>query len=151
MKQEDYIKNRLQDQINWYDHNSSVNRKIFKLLRIIQIIAAALIPFLSGLILGTDSFKTTGTVIVGVLGVIVTISTGILGLGRHQENWIEYRKLCEALEREKFLFETESDPYDTKNRFDYLVRNVETLIANENSNWSRIMLKTDKPEDTKTV
>jgi Protein of unknown function (DUF4231) len=40
---------RLEDQIQWYDSRSIKNQRWFKALKIIVIVAAALIPFLVGL------------------------------------------------------------------------------------------------------
>ena len=45
---EEYIDQRLSDQINWYDRKSSRNQRWFKRLRFAEIVAAATIPFLSG-------------------------------------------------------------------------------------------------------
>ena len=152
MNYDEYKKNRVDDQICWYNTKSSKNRKVFQILRTIQIIAGALIPFLSGLLVAMAEFQKQGTAIVGGLGVIVTIATGIANFGRYRENWIEYRKMSENLQREMFLYETESGRYSlkNKNRFDLFVQTVESLLASENANWSQIMLKPDKPEDTKS-
>ncbi len=149
MNREEYISERLEREIDWYNRYSRLNRYIYKTLRILQIIAASLIPFLSALAFSTDYYRLSATIAVGALGVIVTIATGISSLGRHRENWIEYRRMRENLEREKFLYETEVGPYAGKDRFDLLVQNVETLLAKENMNWSQFMLKSDKPEDAK--
>jgi hypothetical protein len=151
MNYDEYKKDRVCDQIDWYNRNSSKNRKIFQTLRAIQISAGALIPFLSGLLVAFKGYEMVGTTIVGALGVIVTIATGIAGFGRYRENWIEYRKMSENLQREKFLFETEAGRYTpkNKNRFDLFVQSIESLLASENANWSQIMLKPEKPEDTK--
>src|SRR5271165_5121954 len=40
---------RLEDQIKWYDAKSSKSQKIYKCIKVIEIVAAALIPFLSAL------------------------------------------------------------------------------------------------------
>jgi hypothetical protein len=45
---EEYIEQRLSDQIGWYDRKSSTNQRWFKRLRFAEIVAAATIPFLSG-------------------------------------------------------------------------------------------------------
>jgi hypothetical protein len=44
MNEEEYIGNRLEDQINWYDKKSIWHQKWFKRLQVYQIIAAVLIP-----------------------------------------------------------------------------------------------------------
>lgn len=45
---EEYVERRLDDQINWYDRKSDANQLWFKRLRFAEIVAAAIIPFLSG-------------------------------------------------------------------------------------------------------
>lgn len=137
MNQDDYIKQRLNVQINWYDKKSISNQKWFKFFQIITIIAAAAIPFLSGF-LTVDSLILK--VIVGFLGVTIAINTSILGLNKFQENWIEYRTICESLKHEKYLFLTNSEPYD-KSSFNLFVQRVESLISKENSVWNQLMKK----------
>jgi hypothetical protein len=39
---------RLEDQIGWYDKKSASNQSWFKRIKIIELIAAALIPLLAG-------------------------------------------------------------------------------------------------------
>jgi hypothetical protein len=46
MGQDMYIKERLEDQIAWYDKKSQRNQKWFERLRAIALIAGASIPFL---------------------------------------------------------------------------------------------------------
>ncbi len=46
---EEYLENRLKDQIDWYDKKSQTNQKFFKRLRLLEILAAAVIPFLAGI------------------------------------------------------------------------------------------------------
>lgn len=147
MKPEEYIEKRVQDQIDWYDRKSGNNRKIFQSLRLIEIIAAALIPFLSGLLISIPTYQMVGTIIIGVLGVTVTIIAGILSFGRHQEHWIEYRTTCESLKKENFLFQTQVEPYGGEDAFKLFVQRVETLVSKENTNWAQYMMK---PEQEKS-
>ncbi len=149
MTPDEYIEKRLQDQIDWYDNKSLGNQKKFKRLRIAEIVAAALIPFLSGLALNLPGFSSTGTAIVGVLGMTVTIIASILNLGRHQEHWIEYRTTCESLKKEKFLFQTSVEPYNGEDAFRLLVQRVETLVSKENTNWAQYMMKPGQEKEDK--
>jgi hypothetical protein len=41
MKEEQYLTERLQDQIDWYDQKSQFNQKWFKWLRVTEIICAS--------------------------------------------------------------------------------------------------------------
>ena len=75
-----------------------------------EIIAAALIPFVSGLTASINSLLVPGFIVTGLLGVAVTIFASIRALGQHQENWIEYRTTSESLKNEKFMFQAAVKP-----------------------------------------
>jgi hypothetical protein len=144
MNHEEYIEKRLQDQIDWYDKKSLTNQKTFKRLKIVEIIAAALIPFLSGISISNNEFRLIGTIVIGLLGMAVTIIASILNLGRHQEHWLEYRTTCESLKKESFLFNTGVEPYNSDDAFQLLVQRVETLVSKENTNWAQYMMKPEQ-------
>jgi hypothetical protein len=146
MNSDEYIQDRLQDQIDWYDRKSSENQQTFKRLRKAEIVAAAIIPFTSGLTASFDGAVIPGSIVTGLLGVAITIFASILALGQHQENWIEYRTTCESLKKEKFMFQTGVEPYDGDDAFPILVQRVETLVSKENTNWAQYMMK---PEEEK--
>lgn len=137
MQEEDYLKNRLDNQIDWYSTKSSRNQKMFKGMQITTIIASASIPFLSGY---SDQFPTLNF-IVGFIGVIIASLAAILSLNKYQENWFNYRTTAESLQHQKFLFLTGTEPYHEQNAFNLLVQQVEALISKENSNWAQQMRK----------
>ncbi len=141
MNQEEYLKERLQNQIDWYDRTSMTNQKWFKRLQVAAILASATIPFLSGYITGTTVLLKLA---VGALGLTVAAITAILGLYKFQENWFEFRTTCESLKHEKYLFLTKSEPYDQGDSFKLLVERVESLISKENTAWNRYMKKDKK-------
>lgn len=147
MTPEEYIEKRLDDQIEWYGRKSLTAQKVFKRLRLAEIVAAALIPFLSGVLISDPKLFLTGNVIIGLLGISVAVITGFLSLGRHQEHWIGYRAVCEALKREKFLFETKVDPYNSADAFPLLVQRVEALVSSENTQWAQHMLKAEEKHE----
>jgi hypothetical protein len=140
---EDYVEQRLNDQISWYDRKSSTTQRWFKRLRFAEIVAAATIPFLSGF--ADDSFQIK--IAIGALGVVVAVIASLLGLLQLQERWIEYRATAEALKTEKFLFLTQTDPYDKDDAFHLLVRRVEALLSKENAEWAQSMMKPSKEEN----
>ena len=134
MDTEEYLKNRLDDQIEWYDKKSMWHQKRFMRLRLIEVIAAASIPLLAGGI----SDQTPGLrILVGIFGVIITIIAGVVALNKYQEHWIEYRTTAESLKHQKYLFLTKTAPYHTDDAFNLLVETVEGLISKENSKWVR--------------
>src|SRR5215469_4493893 len=101
----DPIFGRLEDQIDWYDRKSRSAQRIFKRIKIVEIFAAAAIPFLAGLSYPHDKLVT------GALGVIITILEGLLHLNQYQQNWSSYRSTCETLKHEKFVYLAHAGPY----------------------------------------
>jgi len=134
MNSEEYLKQRLQDQIDWYDKKSQWNQQWYKKLKSVEILMAVSIPFLVGYI--TES--TPGMkIIVGFLSVIVAAIAGLVSLYKFQENWIEYRTTTESLKHEKYLYLTKVEPYDGENSFNKFVERIEEMISKENTRWSR--------------
>lgn len=141
MDEEAYIKERLDDQIDWYNNKSKHSQNWFKTLRIVEIIAAATIPFLAGY--ASDSAPEL-MVVIGLLGVVIAFVAGIISLNKFQEIWIEYRTTSETLKHHKYLFLTKAVPYDKDDSFQTLVQTVEALISKENSNWNNYIQQTEK-------
>ncbi len=133
MNQEQYIDDRLDDQMNWYDKKSQFNQKWHKLLKIIEIISAASITFLAGM----SKDITYSEWYIGILGILIAVSSGASSLYKFQENWIQYRTTAETLKHEKFKFLTKAEPYrDDSNAFLILVDRIESLLSKENTQWS---------------
>jgi hypothetical protein len=140
MTVEQYVSDRLDDQIAWYDRKSGWNQRWFKRLQLAQIIASALVPFISGLDEKT-TFLGIGDIrwmlVVGLLGMLVAIATAAISLFKFQENWVQYRMTAEQLHHERFLFLTGVEPYHDTNAFKLLVQRIENLISRENSLWAQ--------------
>ena len=141
----EYITQRLDDQIEWYDRKSRSNQRWYKALRMIQFSAAALIPFLTAYL----SEILITKLIVGLVGVVIAVVTAMLDLYRYQEHWIEYRTTCESLKKEKFLFLADSGPYGSESVtvFQLFVQRVEALISTEHSNWVQYARQPESGEE----
>ncbi len=147
MDQEKYIKERLDDQIDWYSRKSKRSQTWFKSLRILEILAAASIPFLAGYVSETTP---TLKVIVGFLGVLVAVIAGVISINKFQEIWIQYRTTSENLKHHKYLYLTQSNPYAGEDAFKLLVETTESLISQENAGWSSY-IKQEKNEDANSA
>lgn len=132
--EEQYIKERLEDQISWYDNKSIKCQKNFKVIKSTVIILSASIPFLVGFISDFKLFE----VIVSFIGVVIVVMEGWLSLAKYHENWIEYRSICETLKHEKYMYLTKTGVYETEQPFKMLVERVENIISNENVNWANL-------------
>jgi len=132
MNEKEYIQSRLDNQIAWYDGRSSLNRRWYNALRVIELAAAASIPLLAGYITDNSVYLRTT---VGFLGVLIAIITGLVSLYHFQELWVQYRTTCETLKHEKYLFLTRIEPYDIDEPFPLLVKRVEALTSEEHTRW----------------
>lgn len=142
----EYLSQRVQKQIDWYDKKSGWSQWWFKRLRIVEIVAAAMIPFLTAVPDITNGPRMK--YIIGALGVVITIAAGVLALFQFQERWIEYRATSEALTKEKFLFLTKTEPYAGAEGFAAFVQRVENLLSKENTGWAQSLIKPKQGEQT---
>jgi hypothetical protein len=110
---------------------------------VIEIIAAALIPFAAGL--RADPWITGG------LGVVVVIIESMMGLFQFQQNWTNYRTTAEALKHEKFLWQAKAGPYKDPNNptlETLFAERVEALISTEHANWVSYQEQAGKRQKT---
>jgi hypothetical protein len=132
---------RLEDQIDWYDKKSSYNQRRFKILKISQIIAGALIPFASSV--GAPA------AVAGGLGVLIVIFEGLQSLSQHQQSWISYRSTCQKLTQEKYLWLAKAGPYESAPNPDaVMAERIEALMSSEITNWSTTTRQKDQQAAT---
>jgi hypothetical protein len=133
----DPIMERLEDQISWYDRKSLINQRYFKRIKIVEIAAAALIPFLAAF------HPPEMTWITGGLGVLITILEGMLHLNQYQQNWIAYRSTCESLKHEKYVYLGKAAPYaGTPDPHALLAERIESLVSQEHAKWASVQQQT---------
>lgn len=119
---------RLEDQISWYDRKSEASQRRFKVLKAVQVLAAAAIPVVATL----DAHAA----VPAALGAAVVLIEGFLQLGQYQQNWIAYRSTCEALKHEKYLFLAGAGPYaGAVDARPLLADRIEGLISQEHAKW----------------
>src|SRR5687768_1361016 len=108
MLPEEYINQRVDNQIEWYSKKSKRNKNLFIFFKITEIMLA-----LSITILGSLASKSDSNVgfIISFIGAIIAALAGLLALLKVQENWIEYRATAETLKHEKFFFLTKAGDY----------------------------------------
>ena len=137
----DPIMERLEDQLGWYDRKSMANQRVYKQIKVVEILAAAIIPFLAGLGLPHASMVTGG------LGVLITVLEGLLHLNQYQQNWINYRSTCEALKHEKYTYLGKAAPYaNVPDPHALLAERIESLVSQEHAKWASIQQETGKPQ-----
>jgi hypothetical protein len=119
---------RLEDQILWYDRKSVRSQQRFKVLKLLQIVSAAVIPVAAGL--------HAPAALTGGLGALIVVLEGIQQLNQYQQNWITYRSTCESLRHEKYLFLGRAGPYrHARDPVPLLANRIEGLISREHAKW----------------
>src|SRR3954462_10037958 len=127
----DPVVERLEDQIAWYDRKSSSNQRTYKRIKVTEIVAAAVIPFLPALPLIHVEW------IGGGLGVVITVLEGLLHLNQYQQNWIAYRSTCESLKHEKYTYLGRASPYaNAPDPHALLAERIESLVSQEHAKWA---------------
>jgi len=144
MESEEYINERLNNQIDWYEKKSIKNKKLFYTFHILEIFIALSIPFLSN-ITNEESLWLYKTI--GFLSLTIAMIASILSLSKYQVNWIQYRSTSEYLKSEKYMYLTKSGPYNQDQSYNVLVQRIEEAILKENSKW--IELQSFKKKNNK--
>ncbi len=140
---QDPIIDRLEDQIGWYDRKSQSAQRVFKRIKVVEILSAALIPFLAAMSFPHDKLVTAG------LGVLITILEGLLHLNQYQQLWNTYRSTCEALKHEKYTYIARAASY--ANAADprvILAERIESLVSQEHAQWSSVQQQAGKAATT---
>lgn len=128
----EYILQRVDFQINWYNVKSIYNHKMFNLLQGSIVAGAIITPIVSGFIACEYKWVTT------VLGGILAVAIGILNLLKYQEKWLRQRAACEMLKREKYLYQNGASSYTNLAQIEKeqkFVERIESLIELEQDRW----------------
>ncbi len=136
MNQEQYLAERIEDQIHWYNRKSRANKRAYRTLRVVSVIVALAIPIMS-------SFLDNGNVpylkvAIAVSGALVALIEGLLTLYKFRDNWTSYRNAAEMLIQHKYLFITRSAPYNVARPFVLFVQNAENIMAGERIAWVKL-------------
>lgn len=128
MQANEYIKNRLDDQINWYDKKSATQKKWYYRSKLVTLVCTSSIPVIS-VALRHQSFTV---IITASIAAVATVTEGILTLTKWHEKWIAYRSNAETLKHEKFAYLTSSGAYSNmsdEEKFHNLVDRTENIIS----------------------
>jgi len=133
----DPIMDRLDDQIAWYDRKSGVNQRSFKLIKVVEICSAALIPLVAAL------NPPHALLVTGGLGAVITVLEGLVQLNQYQQNWIAYRSTCESLKHEKYVYLGKASPYsNAADPHALLAERIESLVSQEHAKWASAQQET---------
>lgn len=104
-------------------------------MEVTTLLGGAAIPIVN---LGVVNDPYLAGIVSAVLGGVVVVATSVGKLFKFHENWLQYRALAEALEREKELYSVGAGEYaeaDKAERNRLLVERVENILASTTSQF----------------
>lgn len=129
MNIEQYINNRVNNQIDWHDKKSVWNKWAYLICSIIAVVGSILVSIT---IQYCDVLAT-------IISALVAISVGINNLFKFQKKWMLYRATSELLNSEKMKFEVKAGAYSgaTEDSEKLFCDKIETILNNTNQEWSQ--------------
>jgi hypothetical protein len=125
---------RLEQQISWYGRNARRNKRWYMRIKVLQIVAAAIIPVIAAIGLSTW--------VAGGLGALVVVLESIQQLFQFHSNWTHYRSTAEALKHEKFLYLAHAGAYArVAEPLALLAERVEGRVSQEHAAWASEQLQ----------
>lgn len=132
------IRERLDDQIAWYDRKATFNQHRYRISTVIQIAISAIIMIVASaakpltIPLGTFDLGWAA-----LLAALLAVMKGMETAYQWQANWVNYRGAAESLKRERYLYLGKAGPYaDAPDPNRLLVERVEDVIAHETGGWA---------------
>lgn len=136
MTPEQYIAERVNPNIAWYDKAANANKEKYLRMRATTVICGALVPVLVNVTIPYISILTT------VVSLIVVLLVSLESVYHYREQWTNYRSTEQNLRNEYFYFTTSSGPYANSNESDAyqaFVDRIEDIIEAENSSTLKVM------------
>jgi len=130
-----YLENRIEEQRKWHSDKSSLNKKSYYRFEICTLVSGSLIPVVN-VISGIPDVYVR--LLSSFLAAISVLSVGISKLYKFRENWLSYRTVDEALNREKELFLHQVGDYEFESQQQQrkmLVERVENILSSTTSKY----------------
>ncbi len=137
---DEYLKDRYQDQIDYYGSKAGWNKRTYNWFQWSVIIVSSLLPVL------VVSIDAKYKLVAAGLSVVLAIGTSALKAFKFQENWLNYRQLAETLKQEKHFYDAEIGAYaNPPDKHAVFVDRVESLISRENAIWTNVHQQKEEP------
>ena len=153
MTEEIYLKDRVDDQLKYYETAANDTKNTFNRMQILIIVLGVLVPVAINFPVEWVSKEHTDTLILGVrlsvtiMSLIVAILTGILNFKKYGDLWLSYRMTEELLKHEKFTYLTRSGKYASDDAFDKFVQTIESLISHEHNKFHSLIQDSKRPAE----
>ncbi|MGW4843157.1 DUF4231 domain-containing protein [Nocardia brasiliensis] len=119
---------RLEEQLRWYSTKGAFAQRMYKRVKLGQIVVGATVPVMAAL--------SAPAALTATIAAVVVVAEGAQQLFQWHTNWLRYRATAETLKRERYLFLARGGPYRNGDRRTLLAERLESVLANETSAWT---------------
>ena len=131
-----YLKERYEDQLNWYDKRADENQASARWLQNSLIVSSALTPVILVSHFVEHSIWLAGLALTSAIANLLL--TGIMRSYQFDEHWRRYRNVCEDLRAEIHLYEASAHEYrDAQDKEAMFVQRVEEMLSRERKDWHK--------------
>jgi hypothetical protein len=136
---DDYAMSLANSSYEWYRRAAINSRRLYKVSETFLLVVSASIP-VAAVITPDDS------TVPAILGALVVIAAGTRPIFHWQDNHLRFSGAREAVEAERRLYRTGSEPYeDPATRDRILAAMVSRIQQDEMSGWVKIASERPKP------
>jgi hypothetical protein len=147
---EKYLKERYEDQVDWYDRKAQAMKKTYGRVQMLVIVLAALTTVAAAVGTSVGSAGSISKWVTVAISALVTIFTALLNTFKYKETWLNYRGTFDALKRERSFYLAQVGDYGkAADREGLFVLRVEAIFAQESAEWQavqRLKDQNDKPK-----
>jgi len=131
----EYLERRVAPQRKWHNEKARWNKQRYYCVEIATLMAGAAIPIVN---LWAADDPWWGRVLSAVFGGVIVMAVAVGKLFKFQENWLQFRTLVEALDREEALHQwgaIEDAEADQAARNRLFVERVENILTSTTSQF----------------
>jgi len=151
---EKYFKDRVEDQLSYYENAANKAKRKHVWTQTTIIILGLLVPVVINLPTQWGSLQNLEgfiKIVVTVLSLSLAILTGISNFRKYGDLWLTYRMTEELIKHEKFLYLTSSGTYyENEKAPNDFVQTVESIISSEHNKFRSIIEEAKRPVKPKT-
>lgn len=131
----DFLKKRSAHMLYTYVYGAQKYKRRYYLFTWLTVVLPALVVFL-------NSFESSGSMAVraavSLCSLAVAVVSGIAGSVKARESWVRYRKYCEWVKRELFLYSMEKTNENSLEKERELAKKLEEIYKQEGVNWGEL-------------
>ncbi len=139
-----YIKDRIKDQIHYFDQQAKKNQMWYRLLKKSAIVCNILTTMVIALaFVVPDEWKVVMGIVALILSTLVLATYQWEEFANYGAKWEKFRLVAEQLKSEMFLYKNQAGRYassDTKMHHRDLVETVETIIRGTDISYFSLMV-----------